>query len=106
MPYSSMGSDLGDVNNDGLIDLLVADMAATTHQKDQRSMADARSRTDPRIPRDDLGAAPKYQRNALYINTGTGRCLEAAFLAGIAATDWTWSCASRTWTTTGASTSS
>ena len=39
MPYSSMGSDLGDVNNDGLIDLFVADMAATTHQKDQRTIA-------------------------------------------------------------------
>src|SRR3984957_8444117 len=39
---SSMGSDLGDVNNDGLIDLLVSDMAATTHQKDQRLMAGER----------------------------------------------------------------
>ena len=25
------------------------------------------------------------------VNTGTGRCLEAAHLAGLAATDWTWS---------------
>ena len=89
MPYSSMGSDLGDVNNDGLIDLLVADMAATTHQKDQRGMADARGRTDRSAGQ--LHGAPQYQRNALYLNTGTGRCLEAAFLAGIAATDWTWS---------------
>ena len=29
-------------------------------------------------------------RSALYLNTGTGRCLEAAHLAGLAATDWTW----------------
>ena len=36
-------------------------------------------------------AAPKYHRNALLLNTGKGRCLEAAFLAGIAATNWTWS---------------
>src|SRR4051812_46034984 len=34
-PYSSMGADLGDVNNDGLIDLLVADMANRSHPKDQ-----------------------------------------------------------------------
>ena len=35
--------------------------------------------------------APKYHRSALLLNTGTGHCLEAGFLAGIAATDWTWS---------------
>ena len=89
MPYSSMGSDLGDVNNDGLVDLFVAEMAATTHQMDQRGMALRRGLlTDPP---DSSAAAPQYMRNALYINTGTGRCLEAACLAGLAATDWTWS---------------
>jgi enediyne biosynthesis protein E4 len=88
-PFSSMGSDLGDVGNDGLIDLFVTDMAATTHEKDQRGMADSRSRTteDEGHP----GQAPQYERNALYINTGTGHFLEAARLAGLAATDWTWS---------------
>ncbi len=35
--------------------------------------------------------APKYLHSALYLNTNTERCLEAAYLAGIAATDWTWS---------------
>ncbi len=86
--FYSMGSDLGDVNNDGLIDLLVADMATTTHLKDQNSIAEAREKAaDP----DNSTATPKYHRSALYLNTGTGRCLEAAYLAGIARTDWTWS---------------
>ncbi len=88
MPFSSMGSDLGDVNNDGLMDLFVADMAATTHQKDQRTMAVARSLGMD--PSDASAAAPQYSRNALYLNTGTGRFLEGAFLAGLSATDWTW----------------
>jgi hypothetical protein len=44
-PYSSMGSDLGDVNNDGMIDFLITDMAETTHEKDQRGMADSRGQT-------------------------------------------------------------
>ena len=87
--FYSMGSDTGDVNNDGLIDLLVADMAATTHQKDQHSIAEARGKAED-LP-DSSSAAPKYHRSALYLNTGTGRCLEAAYLAGVAATDWTWS---------------
>ena len=85
----SMGSDQGDVNNDGLIDFLVADMATTTHQKDQNSIAESRGKSAD-LP-DNSTAAPKYRRSALLLNTGTGRCLEAAYLAGIAATDWTWS---------------
>jgi hypothetical protein len=89
MPYSSMGSDLGDINNDGLLDLMVSEMAATTHQKDQRGMALRRGILAD--PPDDSAAAPQVMRNALYINTGTGRCLEAACLAGLSATDWTWS---------------
>jgi hypothetical protein len=89
MPFSSMGADLGDVNNDGLIDLFVSDMAVTTHQKDQRTMANARRLIAD--PPDSVTDAPEYMRNALYLNTGTGRCLEAANLAGLAATDWTWS---------------
>jgi enediyne biosynthesis protein E4 len=87
--FSSMGADLGDVDNDGRIDFFVADMAATTHATDQHFLADARGKTAE--PADTDTAAPKYHRNALLLNTGRGRCLEAADLAGIAATDWTWS---------------
>ena len=89
MPYSSMGSDLGDLNNDGLIDLMASEMAATTHQKDQRTMAPARAQSLD-LP-DNSPAAPQYYHNAVYVNTGTGHCLEAAYLAGLDTTDWTWS---------------
>ncbi|HWA87072.1 MAG TPA: VCBS repeat-containing protein, partial [Opitutus sp.] len=86
--HFSMGADVGDVNNDGLIDFLVADMAATSHYKDEHSIAEARGKSaEPPSPE----IAPKYMRSALLLNTGTGRCLEAGYLAGIAATDWTWS---------------
>ena len=86
-PLFSMGADLGDLNNDGHIDLLVADMAATTRYKDHRGMAKIRSV----LPEDDLHpkAAPPYTQNALFLGTGTGRVLEAAHLAGLQATDWT-----------------
>lgn len=90
MPYSSMGSDLGDVNNDGRIDLFVSEMAATTHQKDQRTMAASRSLLS-QDPPENSSTAPQYFHNALFLNTGTPVCLEAAFLAGLDATDWTWS---------------
>jgi hypothetical protein len=83
--YASMGADLGDVNNDGRVDFLVADMAATNHVRDQHALADTRARTEERP-----NLAPKYHRNALLLNTGTGAFQEAAFLANVAATDWTW----------------
>jgi hypothetical protein len=89
MPFSSMGSDLGDLNNDGRIDFLVADMAATSHARDQRTMAASRALLQD--PEDGSPAAPEVMRNCLYLNTGTGRCLETAFLAGLDATGWTWS---------------
>ncbi|HWA25767.1 MAG TPA: FG-GAP-like repeat-containing protein [Lacunisphaera sp.] len=88
-PFSSMGSDTGDVNNDGLIDLFVADMAASSHQKDQRGMA--ASRAGSRDYSDQPTSAPQLAYNALFLGTGGSHCLEAATLAGLAATDWTWS---------------
>ncbi len=88
-PYYSMGADLGDVNNDGLIDFFVADMATTSHEKDQRGMAGSRTRAQEEPAARDT--APQRMRNALYLNTGLGRMREAADFAGLAATDWTWS---------------
>ncbi len=87
-PYSSMGSDLGDVNQDGRLGLLVADMAESDHVEDQRAMAESRARM--RVPEDGSNEVRQFPSSALFLNTGTGRCLEAAHLAGLDATGWTW----------------
>ncbi|MDQ8205008.1 FG-GAP-like repeat-containing protein [Pelagicoccus sp. SDUM812003] len=88
IPWYSMGADLGDVNNDGLLDFLVADMMPRDREWDQRTLIAPRSRmVDPVDP----NVAPQYMRNTLFINTDTGRFLDAAWLSGLAATDWTWS---------------
>ncbi|HVU24776.1 MAG TPA: FG-GAP-like repeat-containing protein [Opitutus sp.] len=86
-PHFSMGADAGDLNNDGHLDLLVADMAGTTRYMDNRGMATLRSA----LPEDTLHphAAPQSMQNALFLGTGVGRVLEAARLAGLDATDWT-----------------
>ncbi len=89
MPYYAMGADLGDVNNDGLVDFFVADMPATSREKDQRGMAVSRARAQ--LPPRDPAEAPQYMRNMLYVNTGLGRVQEASYLAGVPASDWTWS---------------
>ena len=86
-PWFSMGSDIADVNNDGLMDLLAADMSATTHFMSKIMMGDmneSRWFLESATPR-------QYMRNALYLNTGTDRFMEVAYLANLASTDWTWS---------------
>ena len=89
MPHTtwfSMGSDAADLNNDGLIDLCVLDMAATTHYKGKLSMGDMstfQQFMDTSNPR-------QLMRNALFINSGAGRFLESAQLSGVAGSDWSW----------------
>ncbi|GAB5559207.1 MAG: VCBS repeat-containing protein [Synoicihabitans sp.] len=89
MPFYGMGSDAADVDGNGTMDLFVADMAATTHEKDQRSMAGSRVRGQKHD--ENSPEPPSYMRNHLLLNTGTGLFREAAHLAGLSATDWTWS---------------
>ena len=89
MPFYGMGSDAADVDGDGTFDLFVADMAATTHEKDQRSMAGSRVRGQKHD--ENSPVPPSYMRNHLLLNTGAGVYREAAQLAGLRASDWTWS---------------
>ena len=86
LPWFSMGSDFADVNRDGLFDLMTTDMAATSHFKRMLTMGNLHQAswflTSSR-PR-------QFPRNALYLNTGIGRFLECANLAGLSSSDWTW----------------
>jgi hypothetical protein len=86
-PWFSMGADFGDVNNDGHLDLLVADMSATSHFKSKTTMGVMGGVT---LKRTFFDNPPQYMRNALYINTGTGRFLEGAYAWKVSSTDWTW----------------
>ena len=85
-PWFSMGADVGDLNNDGFLDLITSDMAATSHYRDKvmmGNMEDSGWFLDWAEPR-------QFMRNAVYLNSGAGRLMEAAFLLGLAGTDWTW----------------
>ncbi len=85
--YYGMGTDSGDVDGDLRPDFFVADMSATTHRMAKILMGDMNAQRDFLIH----GEPQQYMRNALLLNTGTKRFQEAAFLAGVASTDWTWS---------------
>jgi len=86
IPWYSMGSDAGDVNNDGRLDFMAADMAFTTHFKSKVSMGDM----DAASWFLDMSDPKQQMSNVLFVNTGTNRFVEAAGLAGISNTDWTW----------------
>jgi hypothetical protein len=86
-PWFSMGVDAADINNDGLMDLMASDMAATTHYKAKVNMGEMEEQgwfLESAEPR-------QYMRNAVYLNSGAGRFMEIASLLGLANTDWTWS---------------
>ena len=90
VPHSawfSMGVDFGDINRDGFTDLLVADMSATNHFKQKTTMGVMGGAI---LKAANTSSPPQYMRNALYVGTGTERYYEAAFLAGLDSTDWTW----------------
>ena len=84
--FFGMGGDFGDIDNDGRFDFCVADMSSTTHYMSKLlmgNMGDRRWFLTHASP-------PQLMRNAVFVNSGTGRFLEAAYLTGLASTDWTW----------------
>jgi hypothetical protein len=84
----SMGSDTGDVNNDGLIDLITTDMTPEDHYRSKTNMASMSTEAFNTLV--EAGAHHQYMANALQINTGMGSFSDVANLAGISNTDWSW----------------
>src|SRR5262249_35046200 len=84
---SSMCLDFADINRDGWDDLLVVDMLARDPAK--RLMQLVRDR--PTLTDSErLEERPQFNRNTLFYGRAGGWFVEGAFLAGVAATDWTW----------------
>lgn len=89
MPHTSwfsMGSALADVNNDGLLDFFSVDMSATNHFRQKTTMGVMNAKKIAAV----AGPPQQTMRNSLLLNSGKGRFLEAAYLAGVADSDWSW----------------
>lgn len=92
--YSAMGNDAGDINNDGFPDLVEVDMLPPDNYRQKLMLGFTnhdRYRSELQV-----GYAPQFMRNSLHLNTGlisgdVPKFSEIGQLAGISATDWSWS---------------
>lgn len=84
----SMGADTGDINNDGLIDLVTLDMAAEDHYRSKTNMGSMSTEEFNAIV--DKGDHYQYMFNTLQVNSGRSGFYDVANIAGLGKTDWSW----------------
>ena len=84
----SMGVDAADFNNDGRPDVVVADMLPD--REDVLKTSSTAEGFNIFEMKTRAGYHPQYSHNTLQLNRGLGKLSDIAYLAGIAATDWSW----------------
>lgn len=86
--FYSMGSDVGDINNDGLQDLFVLDMLPEDYKRSKVTM----EMVDPEAFKQSVewGYNHQYMHNMLHLNNGNSTFREVGQMAGITNTDWSW----------------
>lgn len=87
--FSSMGVDAGDINNDGMLDLIVVDMVAEDNYRIKANMSGMNPDAFWKVVNE--GGHHQYMFNMLHYNTGHAQFSDIAQLAGVASTDWSWS---------------
>ncbi len=85
---SSMGNDMADFNNDGLLDIFTLDMLPenetilkSSATEEMHEVSDLKTQ---------LGYHYQLSRNALQLNMGNEKFSEIAAFSGVHATDWSW----------------
>lgn len=85
---ASMGSDIGDLNNDGWQDIFSTDMLPSSNYRlksalkfDEYFLEDLKWKNSYYY---------QYVQNCLHINQRNGKFSETAYFSGVAATDWSW----------------
>ncbi len=95
--YSSMGADAADLNNDALPDIVTLDMLPEYNERKKTTFS---FMNHDRYDRERaMGYEPEFMRNMLQLNNGIQMhgdtsipfFSEIGQLAGIQATDWSWS---------------
>lgn len=85
----SMGADMADINNDGYPEIFVTEMLPETDARYKTKMTF--ENWDKYRLNVDNGYHHQFTRNVLQLNNGNNTFSEIGRLAGVHATDWSWS---------------
>lgn len=85
---NTMGTDIADINNDGLLDIMTTDMMAEDSYR--QKLLKGQSPYDLFHLAQTYGLHFQVMRNLLQLNNGNGTYSDIGQLAGVSHTDWTW----------------
>ncbi|GAB3502355.1 VCBS repeat-containing protein [Spirosoma knui] len=85
----SMGNDVADVNNDGFADVVTLDMYPEDETVEKASLGE--DPLDIYLYKLAYGYMNQYSRNCLQLNLSGKKFMDIGVMAGVAATDWSWS---------------
>ncbi|MCL6293910.1 VCBS repeat-containing protein [Jejuia spongiicola] len=90
----SMGNDIADINNDGLLDIMAVDMMAEDNFSQKTSMSGMAP--EKFYKNSSLGLHHQYMYNTLQLNNGVNKetntpmFSDIAQISGVSSTDWSW----------------
>lgn len=84
----SMGNDIGDINNDGLPDIVTVDMLPETNLRKKTVIVGVNYTVY--VNDVQFGYTHQHVRNMLQLNNGNGTFSEIGQMAGIYQTEWSW----------------
>lgn len=86
--YYSMGNDMADFNNDGLLDIAVLDMVAEGNRRLYSNLGGMKAHQFNRSVQ--RGLHFQHMFNSLHMNNGNSTFSDIGHLSGISKTDWSW----------------
>lgn len=86
--YNGMGNDLGDLNNDGQVEMITVDMFPSSNSRIKQTVI--KPSRDVFLRNLSLGYTPQFVRNTLQLNNGNQSFSEIGQYSGIHNTDWSW----------------
>ncbi len=88
LSLSAMGIDMGDINNDGFIDIFITDMLPEGDQR-VKSVMEFEGYNIYKL-KQSKDFYQQYIQNTLQLNNGNNSFSEIACFSGISSTDWSW----------------